>query len=187
MLIMIRNNILYKVQQYIFQGSLVLMGLFFYSCEKEELPVSPHDPGDVITNSVKMESDYRNQLFFDLETNSLVKQNHKVIWDLGFETSPSGNKIILNGAKFMKAANTQISNFNSVTDTIGLTFKIDMPSGSIDSTAIENWISNNIYVIDRGYNELGVHQGFCKIEFLSVNASSYVVHFSKLDLSLIHI
>ena len=56
-----------------------------------------------------------------------------------------------------------------------------MPSGSLDSTAINNWIPNNVYVIERGYNELGIHQGFSKIEFISVNSTEYQVHFSNLD------
>jgi hypothetical protein len=45
------------------------------SCEKVELPVPAYESGNVITNSVKMESDYRYQLYFDLETNTIVKQN----------------------------------------------------------------------------------------------------------------
>lgn len=152
-----------------------------FSCEKEELPVPAHEPGDVLINSVKMEADYKFQLFFDLETNTMVKKNLKTDWDLGFETSTLGNKIVLNSAKFMKAANTYSSNFGSINDTTGYEFKTDMPSGSLDSTAIGNWAVNNVYIIERGFNELGLHQGFCKIEFLSVSATKFIVHFSNLD------
>ena len=67
-------------------GLILCLGICV-SCEKEELPVPAHDPGDVITNSVKMEPDYRYQLFFDLETNTMVKKNSKTLWDLGFESS----------------------------------------------------------------------------------------------------
>lgn len=151
------------------------------SCEKVELPVPAHESGNVITNSVKMESDYRYQLYFDLETNTIVKQNLKTAWDLGFETTRTGNKVILNGAKYMKAASTNTTNFRSITDTIGYIFNIDMPSGSIDSTAIGNWLVNNVYIIDRGFNELGVHQGFSKIEFQAVTTTAFNIHFSNLD------
>jgi hypothetical protein len=152
------------------------------SCEKAELPVPAHDPGDVITSSVKMESDYRYQLYFDIETNSLVKQNHKTDWDLGFETSATGYNVILNTSKLMFAANTQQSNFANIVDTAGLTFKWDGAAGTMDSTAIGNWISSQkIYVIDRGYNEVGAHQGFKKIIFQSVNTVEYQVRFANLD------
>ncbi|MCO6500351.1 MAG: HmuY family protein [Vicingus serpentipes] len=160
---------------------LITLPVVLFSCEKEELPVPAHDPGDVITNSVTMEADYRFQLFFDLETNTMVKKNHKTDWDLGFETSVIGNKIILNSAKYMKAANTNTTNFTSVNDTVGYTFNIDMPSGSLDSTTIGNWTASNVYIIDRGFNELGAHQGFSKIEFISMSTTDFNVHFSNLD------
>ena len=168
---MIKSNILI----------LTLVSLFFVACEKEEIPIEAHDTGDVITTSVFMQSDYRNQLYFDLETNKMVKQNHKTDWDLGFETSVTGNKIVLNTSKLMYAANTQQNNFASVVDTVGLNFMWDAASGNLDSTAIGNWTTNNIYVIDRGFDQLGTHQGFSKIEFLSVNSTEYAVHFANLD------
>lgn len=160
---------------------LIIGTFFFVACEKEEIPIEAHDPGDVITTSVFMQSDYRNQLYFDLETNKMIKQNHKTEWDLGFETSASGNKVVLNTSKLMYAANTQQSNFASVVDTVGLNFMWDAASGNLDSTAIGNWTANNVYVIDRGFDELGAHQGFSKIEFLSVNSTEYAVHFANLD------
>ena len=159
---------------------IVFIASIACSCEKEELPVPAHDPGSVITSSVKMESNYRYQLFFDLETNSMIQQNLKTDWDLGFETSETGKKIILNSAKYMKVANTQEDNFTSINDTVGYSFNIDMPSGSIDSTAIGNWTANTVYIIDRGFNELGAHQGFSKIN----SRLNYLVLMSIITFSL---
>jgi hypothetical protein len=160
---------------------LIVISVILFSCEKEELPVPAHESGDVITNSVKMESDYRYQLYFDLETNTMVKQNLKTDWDLGFETTEIGSKVILNGAKYMKAASTTTTNFGSIYDTTGYIFNIDMPSGSIDSTAIGNWTVNSVYIIDRGFNEVGTHLGFSKIEFLAITTTEFNIHFSNLD------
>ncbi|NQX98779.1 MAG: hypothetical protein HRT73_13000 [Flavobacteriales bacterium] len=161
---------------------LVLVSATLFSCEKKELPVPAHDPGDVITNSVSMNSDYRYQLFFDLETNTMVKRNLKTDWDLGFETTASGFHIILNTAKAMFSANTFQTDFSLITDTTGLIFKWDEPSGHIDSTAIKDWRgAQNVYVIDRGYNEIGLHLGFKKVVFQSVNSIEYVVRFANLD------
>jgi hypothetical protein len=165
------------------KGLLVIVMIsFFTSCEKEEVPVPAHDAGGVITNSVAMEVDYRNQIYFDLETNSMVKKNLKTNWDLGFESSEGGSKIILNSAKLMYSANTYQTDFLMITDTAGLTFKWDAASGKLDSTAIDEWsASQYVYVIDRGFNELGIHLGFKKVLFQSVNTIEYQLKFSNLD------
>lgn len=174
--ISIHFNIVFRLAVVLFVAS------FICSCEKEELPVPAHTPGNVITNSVTMRADYRYQLFFDLGTNTMVSQNNKTDWDLGFESSTSGDKIILNSSKMMFVALTNQSNFNTVLDTIGLTFKWDAISGDLDSTAIGNWKNhNNIYVVDRGLDSQGAHLGFKKISFQSVNSNAYEIRFANLD------
>ncbi|MBN8695561.1 MAG: hypothetical protein J0L87_03430 [Bacteroidetes bacterium] len=155
-----------------------------YACEKEEIPVPKHDPGHVITNSVNMNSDYKWQIYFDLKTNTVVGQNLKSIWDLGFACSETENHIILNSAKSMFCYNTLNSNFNTVTDTSGFSSdkKCDHPSGHPDSTAIGEWEGfNNVYIIDRGYNENGIHQGYKKIQFLNATSTSYTIRFADLN------
>ncbi len=157
---------------------------FFFSCEKEELPVTPHIAGDVITATVNMEQNYRWQFYYDLGTNSVVGQNLKSSWDLGFETSPSGYSIILNTSKAMFAWNTGDTNFVAVTDTAGffVNKKWDEPSGHLDSTAIGNWTTSHpVYIIDRGYNENGQFQGMRKVKIESVNASGYTIRFSNMN------
>lgn len=155
--------------------------LVLLSCEKQEIAIKPHDPGNVITSSIKLENDYRYQVFFDLETNKVVARNLKTEWDLAFDCSLNGNKVILNSAKYMRAANTQSTNFAAINDTTGYEFKIDMPSGNLDSTAIGNWTPNNVYIIEGGFNELGQHLGFYKFEIIAASTSQFQVHFAKLD------
>lgn len=156
----------------------------FISCKKDELPVPAHDPGNVITATVNMEASYKWQIYYDLKTNSVVGQNLKTAWDLGFESTSTGYRIILNTSKAMFAYNTGNTNFTAITDTIGFAAnkKWDEASGNLDSTAIGDWRStNNVYIIDRGYNELGIHEGFRKIQFQNVNAHKYEVRFSHLN------
>lgn len=158
--------------------------ILFFSCKKEELPVPAHDPGNVTTATVNMESNYKWQLFYDLKTNTVVGQNLKTSWDIGFEATTSGYRIILNTSKAMFARNTGNTNFATITDTTGFAVnkKWDEASGSLDSTAISDWrTTNNVYVIDRGYNETGVHQGFRKIQFQTVDAAKYIVRFAQLN------
>lgn len=155
------------------------------SCVKEELPVPKHDPGNIITNSVNMGSNYKWQVYFNLKNNTVVGQNLKTIWDLGFETSSDGYRIILNSSKAMYAAKTNQTDFSLVTDTVGFSaFKnFDSPTGDMEQTAIGDWrlIPNQVYLIDRGYNEVGAHQGFRKIVIQSVDNYSYNIHFSQLN------
>lgn len=161
-----------------------IFSAFLFSCKKAELPVPKHDPGDVTTSTVNMDASYKWQIYFDLKTNSVVGQNLKTAWDIGFENGSAGVHVILNTSKFMFAYNTGNTNFNLITDTLGFAVnkKWDAPSGNLDTTAFGNWQGlNNVYIIDRGYNESGIHQGFRKIQIQNVDASSYTVRFAHLN------
>lgn len=161
---------------------LILISLV--SCEKEELPVTAHNAGNVITASAELNADYKFQLFYDLKTNSIVGKNLKTIWDLGFETGIDGFNVILNSAKAMYAYNTNNTDFQSVTDTTGLKLnaKPDNPTGDLALTAIGDWrINKPVYIIDRGYDEAGKHQGYRKIQMLSQSSTNYIVKYALLN------
>lgn len=156
--------------------------LVIFSCKKAEIPVQKHEVGNVITNSFEMGSDYRNQAFFDLGTNSFVSQNIKTIWDLGFECGANGWHITLNSANLMSVATMENVSFGSITDTVGAVWKWDANTGHLDSTAIGDWQNNNgIYILDRGMDNLGIHRGFSKVEFQSVSNTSYTFKVANLD------
>ncbi|TND09811.1 MAG: hypothetical protein FD123_935 [Bacteroidetes bacterium] len=158
--------------------------LLLASCEKAELPVPAHDPGTVITNTVNMEINYKWQIYFDLGTNSVVGQNLKSNWDLGFETSANGFHVVLNSAKAMYALNSGDTVFAQVTDTAGFAFgkRWDEASGNFDSTAVGDWTTvRPVYIIDRGYNENGQHQGFRKLRIESGDAVSYTIRFAAMN------
>lgn len=163
----------------------IVLLVFLFSCKKEEIPVAKHLAGDIITNSFEMGTDYKKQAFFDLNTNSFISENIKTSWDLGFESSESGSHIILNSANFMFVGKVIGSSFNSITDTTGLEWHCDDPSGNFNSTAIGDWQNDNaVYVVNRGSDHLGISRGFCKIEFQSVTAIDYTFRIANLDGSL---
>jgi hypothetical protein len=158
--------------------------LFLAACKKTELPILAHNAGNVTTAMVNMEANYKWQIYYDLESNTMVGQNLKTAWDLGFEATSDGYHIILNAAKAEFAINTGVSNFEAMQDTIGFAANKswDEPTGNIDSTAIGDWRTGNfVYLIDRGYNEIGEHQGFRKIQFQFVDATHYILRFAQLD------
>ncbi len=166
----------YKILIY---SSLLLM---IFACKKAEIPVKKHEVGNVISNSFEMGSDYRNQAFFDLGTNSFVSQNLKTSWDLGFECGVSGWHITLNGANLMGIAKINNTTFGAISDTVGIVWQWDSNTGHLDSTAIGDWQNNNgIYILDRGMDNLGIHRGFSKVEFQSVSNTNYTFKISELD------
>ena len=156
--------------------------LIFASCEKEELPIPAHDPGDVITVQLEMMPDYRYQLFYDLETNTIVSQNLKTDWDLGFEASESGWHVVLNTSRGGAAAKTGTTDFSAVTSSAGAIWQWDVHSGNLDSTAIgDHRGTEEVYIIDRGYDHLGNHTGYRKIIIQEVTNTSYIIRFAQLD------
>ncbi|PHR49811.1 MAG: hypothetical protein COA32_01370 [Fluviicola sp.] len=153
------------------------------SCLKEEIPVPKQEPGDVITSEVNMSSDYKWQIYFNLKENKVVGQNIKTTWDLGFESDPNNHRIILNSSKSMFVYPTNETDFQLVDDTAGYTAnkKLDAPNGDMTKTAIGDWSTGMIYIIDRGYDESGIHQGFFKSKFLSADENAFKFVFAQLN------
>ncbi|MCU0370147.1 MAG: hypothetical protein MUC31_01925 [Bacteroidales bacterium] len=170
----------------------ILLVFLSTSCFKEDEKIEPHDPGDVKTVTIGLTNDYRYQVYFDLGSGEQVSQNLKKTWDLGFESSEKGWKIILNSSNFMVAAASGQTDFTMPSDTAGLTWNFDASSGNPDSLAFGTWVgfipsdstkvySNEIFIIDRGYDEAGNLRGLRKVVFQEVDDSSYTFRYANLD------
>jgi len=171
---------------------LLSMVILLASCFKEDDKIAPHDPGNVETVAIELTKDYRYQVYFDLGSGEIASTNLKKEWDLGFECQENGWHIILNTSNFMVAAATGQTDFSVPIDTVGFKWKFDVSSGNRDSTAIGQWVdflptdstkmyTNEVYVIDRGYDELGNLRGLRKIIFLQVDDSTYSIRYANLD------
>ena len=145
------------------------------SCLKEEIPVPKHQPEDVIMNEVNLSSDYKWQIYFNLEENKVVGEHLKTIWDLGFESEPDNHNIILNSSKAMCVYPTNETDLQFVNDTVNYTSnkKFDEPNGDLTKTAIGDWTSGKVYIIDSGFDEVGAHLGFYKVKFLAADENTY--------------
>jgi HmuY protein len=167
--------------------ALVCLGsvlLFSASCRKSEIAIEPLERGDVITASVDMNSDYKQQLFYSLSENAIVSSNLKTIWDIGFECGSTGFHIKTNTSKAMSVYNTTQTIFTAVNDTNGLSENrnYDSPTGNLDSTAFGNWQTNKpVYIVDRGYNETGAQLGYKKVQILSVTANEYTIKIADVN------
>lgn len=160
----------------------LLLILTLNSCLKEETPLPKPKPGNIETVVIEIGFPYLNQVYYDCETNKITGINTKYDWDLSFECSPTGFHVLLNNATGMLAANMENASFSSVNSTSGVTWLWDNPNGNLDSTAIGNWVgTNNVYVIDRQFDDNGNHRGYKKIELQSVDLDSYTIRYASLD------
>lgn len=163
--------------------ALVILGLVFSSCLKEEIPVPKKEHGNVKKVSVTMESDYKYQLFFNLSESKVVSKNNRKIWDIGFETGANGHHIITNSSKYMFVYTTDKTELSEVMSKNGYTnnLKFDNPTGDLDLTAIGNWQDGFVRILDMGISADGVKQGWYKIKITNVTATSYDFEFAKID------
>lgn len=158
-----------------------IAALLLAACHKDEIPIPPQEAGDAIEVEIPMGQTYKNQLFYSLESNIIVSSNEKTIWDLAFESSSSGWHIRLNTSKGMAVHRSDLS-FVDVTDETGLTWNWDSHTGNMDSTAIGDWqAEDKLYVIDLGYNDLGIHLGFIKMNIDQVTSTAYHISYGNLN------
>jgi HmuY protein len=162
-------------------GSLAIAA-FFSGCIAEETPVLPHEAGNLLTTTIEMGTDYRWQLYFNLEKNQVVGRNLKSDWDLAFDANLDGNAVRLNSGKFMFGLNTQKQLFSEVTDTVGFErHKRWDAANAIDSFVIGNKHSDKIYLLDLGYDEKSNALGFKKIKMVSVSRQKYVLQYADIQ------
>ena len=169
---------------------LLILAVSLSSCFKEDEPIAPHLPGSAETDTIPMSYNYKFQVYFNLDSGIIVSQNLKTDSDLGFECSPSGWKIILNTADFMKAADLGVVPFGQAQDTAHVTWKFDKSDGNPDSLAFGTWyqvvngdtVSNNhVYLIDRGFDENANPLGLYQVIFDSLANRKYYFRFASIE------
>ncbi|MBK8339264.1 MAG: HmuY family protein [Flavobacteriales bacterium] len=154
------------------------------SCLKEELPVPARPRGDVTEVETCMGPGYQDQVWVDLGTRSVRSTNLKTAWDLAFESDPAGWHVLLNGSRLLTVWNCGQQDIALNTDTAGMyaARRIDAPSGALDSTAIgDPRATQDVFVVDLGFNNLGQSLGLRKIQFLEVTTERYLFRTAALD------
>lgn len=151
------------------------------ACFKKEIPVEKPTSG-AITAQIELGGDYANQIYYDLETNSIIRQNNREIWDLAFEAGDNGFHILLNESRIMSAALSNETDIAALTSDAGLSYHWDFHTGNLDSTAIGDWQSSGkVYVIDLGTSLTGSNLGKKKLKVLSVSNTEYQIEFADLN------
>lgn len=165
--------------------TVLLLVLIVAACEPEEIPIDPIPAGSTETVEIEMGSDYNNQLYYQLSSNSVIAQNDKTEWELGFENGSDGWHVILNDALFTGVKYIDEILFDATVQPDTFTWKYDVPSGNIDSTAFGNWKeAKGFYVLNLGVNATGNTRGYMRIRFESVNQSTYQIRVASMDMSV---
>jgi hypothetical protein len=156
--------------------------LAFSSCMKEEIPVSPHAPGELESKQVELGIYYSDQVWYNIENGMEVARNHKTAWDLAFENNGPGSRITINSANIPYIAKTNETDITLVKDTTGATWYWDEFSGNLDSTAIGDWAANpQIYLLNRGKDEFGKPLGISKLFIDSTTDNNFYFRYAELS------
>ena len=169
---------------------IIISALLVTSCFKQDELVARHVPGKYTTDTVELTSNYKNQVYYSLIDSNSVVINDKDTWDLGFESSPLGWRVILNSSCFMKSAYLNGQNFGSPADTTGAIWLFNPSDGSEDSLAIGQWFtlngsqvkgSDRLLLIDRGLDVNGEPRGFSQLVIDSLVNNIYYFRIAEMD------
>jgi hypothetical protein len=169
---------------------LTLVVVMLSSCFKKDQQVPAHLPGNEVTDTIALTSDYKYQVYYDLGTGTSVSSNLKTASDIGFECSASGWKIILNTADFMMAADLGAVPFGQAQDTLHALWRFDKSSGNPDSLAIGKWFTvsgndtlslHHVYAINRGFDENANALGCIQMTIDSLRKGTYYFRFARLN------
>lgn len=164
--------------------------LFASSCFKEKNMQPPSDQSFGQIAVIPMTPSYENQFFFDLETNTVLKQNSRYAYDLLFDCESGQFNIWLNTAKMMSLKRTGKTSLDSVqlSDTLAGRWYYEFGAFNRDSSAIGNWWSGNagsqpvsagqVYLVQLGVDVNGYGLGFIKMQVNNFTGTTYSITFS---------
>jgi hypothetical protein len=129
-------------------------------------------------------------VYYNLNDSAVAASNIRSTWDLGFENSPAGWRVILNSSCFMKSAYLSGQVFGAQADTTAAIWLFNPSDGSADSLAIGKWFTvsgddtlgtNRLLVIDRGVDIKGNPLGFIQLVIDSLSHGIYYFRIAELN------
>ncbi|MFZ4547375.1 MAG: HmuY family protein [Bacteroidales bacterium] len=169
----------------------ILLAILVSSCFKEDERITPHVAGQYITDTVALTDTYKYQVYYSLLDSNKVSSNLKTKWDLGFESTLLGWRVVLNSSNFMKSAYLPGQDFGLLVDTIGVKWIFNPSDGSADSLTIGKWFeigskndtlgTNRLLLIDRGIDERGDPRGYSQLVIDSLKNGIYYFRTAAMD------
>jgi len=162
--------------------NIIYVFIVLLGCEQNEIPIKQHSSGNITSKQINMGSSYSQQIFYNLNDNTVITENEKTDWDLAFESSSEGRNIIINSSTFSQLAELSDINFNDHISVNNLNWRYDNPLGIRYETAFGDYRNkNSVYILDRGYKLNGNNRGYKKIIIDSINNTSYYIKYANLD------
>ena len=162
--------------------NIIYVFFVLLGCEQNEIPIKQHSSGNITSKQINMGSSYSQQIFYNLNDNTVITENEKTDWDLAFESSSEGWNIIINSSTFSQLAELSDINFNDHISVNNLNWRYDNPLGIRYETAFGDYRNkNSVYILDRGYKLNGNTRGYKKIIIDSINNTSYYIKYANLD------
>jgi hypothetical protein len=123
---------------------------------------------------------YTYNTYIDLDSGKLVGSTLISLWDLGFDASPGGWIIRVNGANSMEIASTGSTDFSAdFTAFQSPKWKFDASTGDPDSTAVGKWVTgdpasyeytNEVYLLGKN-NGNGTSSIVRKLRFIELDSA----------------
>jgi heme-binding HmuY-like protein len=142
---------------------------------------------EVFTSSYSISG---NITFYKIYENTTAEVVNRSIggWDLAFQSALEGDIVLVNYSVSAKAIKTGTSNFSEVDkQTVNELFNSDLwefndpaYSNIVDSTALEDWESKEVYLVYRGSTSLS-QEAYYKIQFMSKTADSYTFKYAHVE------
>ena len=155
----------------------LLFILTLTSCVEKEIPVPPHEAGEVVISEAIMGDGYENQLYFSLESNEVAASNLMMDWDIAFRSDLSGTQMIMNSGRFMKLGAKSEFGIDSVE------WKHESSEGAYHRTALEDIEgvvadSTRVLVLDLGYDANNSSLGTVEFQIDSITSHGYYFKFN---------
>jgi hypothetical protein len=169
---------------------IAALAILVSSCFKEDELIAPHVPGNYTTDTIALTESYKYQVYYSLRDSNKILTNTRTSWDLGFESSPDGWRVVLNSSCFMKSAVLNDQMFGTLADTTGAIWLFNPSDGTADSVAIGVWFNvtdgdtlgnNRVLLIDRGMDEGGNPRGFNQLVMDSLVMGTYYFRIADMD------
>jgi hypothetical protein len=158
---------------------LFVLTIILISCEKEEIPIQPFDRGGNVMGTVDMGQGYVNQVYFSLFENQIAGIYQKVDWDIALKNGEDSRQILLNGARFMSAWQSDFTTIESADDSsgYGVNHRPQIAETMYSDPVLGDL--SGIYLIDLGFNEIGLPQGMYWLEVPEVDSETYMIKYKK--------
>ena len=165
----------------------ILSIMMFAGCIEKEMPIEPHSSGEIEMSQVTLGTDYGTQIYYSLSSNSVVKSNEIIDWDIAFNVNENNINVILNSSRMVTLAHTNITEYNTPIseDVINeLEFIHDETQGPNWGTAMGNIYSgSDLIILNLGVDINNQQLGLSRRQIDSVNYQGYFITYSDIDLT----